>query len=460
MKVLVRTVLCAAIICSIPSLVDGGERGGTTLVAPPWTHCLGLHKVTQFHLDVYSGYHEKFNDPEGLFCIKLTSKDKPETPRDDDELTVYGVNSGNSDIIYNKSLTSIGIVGSRGSGPLQFKEPLALTGDKEGLLFIADTGNNRIALVEYLDDGLSWSREIRMLDGDSLRRPSGVALSAGLLYVADTGNNRIAVFETDGSFVRSFKPEWKGAKLLEPHAIAAITKGDEWVYYGDYFVVVTDSLGGRLWKVTPDGKALGLVRRSALGGIGSFNHVAIDFYGNMYVTDTKADVIHKFDRYLTYIVAIGGGASTGPTFDEPRGITIYRRFGQIFVSERAGAQYFWVGTDILRFSADDLVFYSDTKRVSVKVSFLLTEHSGVSLVLRDEHGRNRFTMLSEYLLPPGRFSRQIEVDCPDAAILAKCKLALVMTAEPTYSSKTYLTVQRESRLLSPRVSTKGDTERR
>lgn len=453
-------VFLIAICFAIVSLASGGDRGSTTLVTPPWTHCLGLHKVTQLHLDLYSGYREKFNDPQGLFCIKLTIKDKPDTPRDDDELTVYGVNSGNSGIIYNKSLTSIGIVGSRGSGPLQFNGPLALTGDKEGNLFVADTGNDRIASLQYVDDGLAWVKEIRAPEGDPLRNPSGVALSASLLYVADRGNNRIVVFTADGSFVNSFTVAWKGATLFQPIAIAAITKGDEWIYYGDYFLAVTDSLGGRLWKISPDGKALGLVRRSAIAGNGSFNHVGIDYYGNIYVTDTRAGKIHKFDRYLKYIVAIGDTGTGDVQFDEPRGIAIYRRFGQIFVSERAGARYFWIGTDVLRFSADNLLFDTDRKRCGIEVSFLLTEHSTISFVLRDEKGKDRFTLLSDYILPPGKFSRRIEVDCPNAATLAKCKLSLAAIAKPTYSSRAYLTVQRASRLLSPRVSTTRPAEPR
>jgi hypothetical protein len=459
MKAHVLVVLIAICFAAV-SLASMNERDRTTLVTPPWTHCLGLHKVTQFHLDIYSGYREKFNDPEGLFCIKLESKDKPDSPRDDDELTVYGVNSGNCDIIYNRSLTSIGIVGKRGGGPLQFREPLALTGDKEGNLFVADTGNDRIASLKYVEDDLIWIKEIRAPEGDPLRRPSGVALSGGLLYVADAGNSRIVVLGTDGSFVRSFTVEWRGAKLFEPSALAAVTRGDEWIYYGEYFLAVTDSLGGRLWKISPDGKALGLVRRASIGDRGSFNHIAIDYYGNIYVTDTRAAKIHKFDRYLKYIVAIGEKGMGDVQFDEPRGITIYRRFGQIFVSERGGAQYFWIGTDVLRFFADNLLLDTDRKRCSVEVSFLLTEHSTMSLILRDDKGKDRLTILSDYILPPGKFSRRMEVDCPHAATLAKCKLSLVAIAKPTYSSRAYLTVERESRLLSPRVSTLGSAEPR
>jgi hypothetical protein len=447
--ILVLAIVAAA---TLVSLAAGPERGGTTLVTPPWTHCLGLHRVTQFHLDIYSGYRERFVDPEGLFCVKLVSKDNPDTPRDDDELTVYGLNSGACDIIYNKSLTSIGIVGSPGSGPMQFSKPLSLTGDKDGNLYVADTGNDRVAQLRYSNDDLVWIKEIRAPAEHPFRAPSGIVLSGELLYVADTDNNRIVVLRADGSFLQSFGAELKGASLFKPFSIAAITGEDEFLYYGDRFLVVTDSLGGRLWKLSPEGKPLGLVRRATLGENGSFNHVAIDYYGNIYVTDRRAGVIHKFDRHFGYIAAIGYKEKGGLQLDEPRGITIYRRFGQIFVSERAGAQYFWVGTDVLRFSAENLIFNLERNRCSVDVSFLLTETSTISLILRDAEGKERLTILNDYILPPAKFARRIEVDCPNASMLAKCKLSLVAIVKPTYSSRAYLTVERESRLLSPRVS--------
>lgn len=450
MKAVGLPALFALIIAAFP-FGRSREHAGTTLVTPPWTHCLGLHKVTQFHLDLYSGYREKFNEPAGLFCVKLASKDRPDDARDDDELTVYGVNSGNHGIIYNRSLASIGIVGGEGSGEMRFRRPLALTGDAAGNLYVADTGNDRIARLRYADDELVWVTAMAGPAGRPLRAPSGVSLAGGFLYVADTGNDRIAVFRPDGSFVKSFGAERGEARLEKPFAIAAVGPGDEHLYYADFFIAVTDSFGQRLWKLSLDGAPVGLVRRSSLGGHGSFGHVAIDYYGSIYVTDRQNGSIHKFTRYLAYLTAIGGKGPDGIRLDEPRGIACYRRFGQIFVSERAGAQYFWIGTDIVRFSADNLVFDAERRRCSIDVSFLLTEYATITLELRDEKGRSRFALIADYILPPGLFSRRIEVDCPEAAELAKCKLSLAIAAAPTYSSRDYVTVRRGSRLLSPRL---------
>ena len=143
-------------------------------------------------------------------------------------------------------------------------------------------------------------------------------------------------------------------------------------------------------------------------------------------------------------------------FDEPRGIAIYRRFGQIFVSERAGAQYYWIGTDVIRYSARNLTIDASKGTVGVDVSFLLTEHSFVSLHLEDERGEEQLPILEDYLLPAGTFERHLELPCSDLEPLANCKLRLVIVAKPTYSSRGFHAVKRESRPLEARLSSDPD----
>lgn len=447
LKELIPLLLISVVLLSMAV----GERGGTSLVTPPWNHCLGIHKVTQFHLNLYLRYRETFDNPQGLFCIKLDCEDNPDTEKDDDELTVFGLNSGRHRIIYNKSLVAIGIVGGLGTGPLQFNRPQSLTADREGNLFVCDTGNNRLVHLKYTDDELVFVKEMRAAGTAPLSSPSGVVLSGGKLYVADTGNDRIVIMDTDGEIADTLFPQSNGTKMICPRHIAAVSETDDWLYYRDYCMVVVDSLGQRLWKISLDGSVRRITRYAELGGSGSFNHVAIDYYGNVYTTDRENNRIHKFDRHLNYIVAIGEMGTGEEQFDEPRGITIYRRFGQVFISERAGAQYYWIGTDLLRFSGDNLVLNRDTQQLSVHVSFLLTEHSTFSLFLEDEKGNRRFTIVTDYLLPGGKFDRTIQVPCEIADELAKCKLYLIATAQPTYSSKAFLTAIRKSTLLVPMV---------
>jgi hypothetical protein len=436
-------------------LASGGEREETTLITPPWNHCLGLHKVTQFHLDLYSAYSTEFNDPQGLFCTKLDSENDPGTERDDDELTVFGLDSGAHLLIYNKGLTSIGIIGGEGEGQLQFRNPVSLSGDEKGNVYVADSGNGRIVHLRYTGNReLVYAGEIQGPEGNLLDRPTGVAFSGGKIYVADSGNDRIAVFGVEGGLQASFTPATEEDRLFRPFSVAAVTEGDEWLYYRDYYIAVVDSLGRRIWKLSPEGEVLGIIRYNQSEG--GFGHVAVDYYGNIYATDPHHGCIHKFNRHLEYIVAFGASGTHHNQLDEPRGITIYRRFGQIFVSERAGAQYYWIGTDIIRFSAKNLSIYSSEGRLGVDVSFLLTEHSFVSLHLEDEQGNERIRVLDDYLLPAGLFERRLELPSTEMELLANCKLRLVIVAKPTYSSRAYLEVRKKSRLLETRLSSHSE----
>ncbi|OQX83437.1 MAG: hypothetical protein B6D63_06250 [Candidatus Latescibacteria bacterium 4484_7] len=425
-------------------LAAGGSMHGTTLVNPPWSHCLGLHRVTQFHLDIYSGYRDKFDDPKGLFCTKLKSKDDPKKESDDDELTVYGLNSGKSEIIYNKSLTSIGIVGGLGRGLKQFDHPVSLTGDSDGNLFVADTGNDRIVHLRYGDDELIGVKEIVLGKKKGFEHPTGISLSGGKLYVADRDNNRLVVLTEEGEFLREIIPSHGTDRLYKPYTVAAISEGDGWCYYRDYYIAVVDSLGQRLWKLTLEGEPVRVVHYSSVYHGGAFGHVAIDYYGNVYVTDRENGAIHKFDRFLNYVVSIRGS-----DLDQPRGITIYRRFGQIFVSERSGAQYFWVGTDVTRFEADSLRYYPDKEKGSIDVSFLLTEHSDISIELVSDDSKIRIPVLVDYVLPLGHVHKRIYFNIPHNTDFANCKYVVKLKAVPTYSSRAYHSSERLSRKLNP-----------
>jgi len=432
-------------------LFTAGSYGAdnTTFVTPPWRHCLGIHKVGQFYLDILSGYSEKFDDPQGLFCIKLDCNDDTGSDKDDDELTVFGLNSGNHNLIFNSGMTSICIMDGSGEGLAGFDRPLDVTGSREGDVFVADTGNDRILHFLYQKDRLNRIGDIALTDGDPLSSPSSISLSGGLLFIADTGNDRIAVIEDNGKPVSMMRPEFRGMKLWGPTAVEAVSKGDDWVYYNDFFVAVVDSLGNRLWKISTDGEPVEVAKYSSLGRKGRFGHVAIDYFGNIYVTDTKECVIHKFSRHLEYITAIGGIGYNGIELDEPRGISIYRRFGQIFVSERSGAQYFWIGTDILRLCAENLVFDHDNNILIIDISFLLTEHSYISMYLEREGEKKSYTLFEDIIIPGGEFARTVKVPCLEDMELANCKIRLTVVAKPTYSSGEFLEVRRISQLIAP-----------
>ncbi|HMA76970.1 MAG TPA: NHL repeat-containing protein [Candidatus Krumholzibacteriaceae bacterium] len=413
-----------------------------TLVYPPWYHCLGVHKVTQTHLSVYSGFKEEFINPQGLFCTKLYSRDDSTSICDDDELTIYGVDEGTGHILYNKGFLSLEISDGSGSDEPGLKNPVDLTGDRDGNLFVTDRGNDRVMLYKIDEGKLIPTNNIITYNGIPLASPFGVSLDRDRLYVTDSGNNRIAIYEiadgvkeTESSF--SLTPE-----LIGPTAIAIASSGDQWLYYDDYFIALVDSFGHRLWKIPAEGEPE-LFRYESLPGSGFFSHLDIDYYGNIYVTDPVENNVHKFDRNLRYIIGLGGKDDNSMiSFDQPRGIAIYKRFGQIFVSQRSGCQYFWIGTDIKNLKVKNISYDEKTGKFSVNIFFLLTEYSTFSLYFETDEGDEKYTLFEDYLFPPGVHDKVVEGRLKGKNKINKEIRGILAIASPTYSSVDFCRVEK------------------
>ena len=169
-----------------------------------------------------------------------------------------------------------------------------------------------------------------------------------------------------------------------------------------------------------------------------FYFVALDYYANVYCSD-RSGRMHKFDRDLRYLLSIGHPGRDDFELDEPRGIGLYRRFGQIFVSEREGAQYFWIGTDVFTPSVSELRFGPDGSWSGV-ARYFLTEYATVSLSLVGEDGRTVVTLQAPGWTAPGPVSRPVTFRVPDGA----GRLRLEVVAVPTYSSRRILRVEKRT----------------
>jgi DNA-binding beta-propeller fold protein YncE len=417
---------------------SGADSGTSTLVAPPWKHTLGLRRVNQLHLDIYSGYRKKFLEPQGLAAIKHDFDNK-QGSGDDAELTVYGVNQGSGEIFYNKSMTSLGFFGHEAGEERILRGAVGISADALGNVFVADSGNDRI--VRLRNDERKRLRVVGYFDGaDSgipMRGPTDVVLEAGGAFVADTGNNRIVETDLEGRFVRALGRE---AELSEPFGIAALVS-DDWNHHGSRFIAVTDSGNQRLAILSTDGVLIESIRYGEISDTkGGFFFVAVDYYSNIYVTDPIGGCIYKFDRNLVYVTRVGCGTGSKEDLVEPRGIAIYRRYGQVFVAEKGGASYFWVGTDVrnLRCTAS-----RSGEAFDLNIRFLLTERSTVTIRLESEDGGVSETLSSNRLMRQGPRTLQYQVDrghCPRA----NCKYRVTVEARATYSSREYFSVSRSA----------------
>jgi len=430
--------LAATIPQTSPHSSVAETRHPTTLVSPPWKHTLGLNRVRQLHLDIYSGYRKTFSNPKGVAAVKLFFNDK-EGGADDDELTVFGVNQDSGEIFYNKSMVSLGFFGREKESERVLIEALGVAADDEGNVFVADRGAHRIVRLRMSEDNVLQLVDSFNLEetGTSLRSPAGVAVENGELFITDTGNNRIAVTDLDGNYVTEIG---QMAGLNEPFGIAVISSG-QWNYFASRFIAVTDSQGERLILMSLRGAILDSVSYSEVSDAGGgFYFVAIDYYSNIYVTDSVGGCLFKFDRRSNFLTREGCGSSTKRDLVEPRGIAIHRRYGQIFVAEKSGASYFWVGTDIQNIR-------SRAKRqgdtVGLDVQFLLTERALVTVSLESEDGSLVRTLAENHLIHAG--PQRVKYEVPTSEIpcqIANCKYRITIEARPTYSSRDYFSVTR------------------
>ena len=198
----------------------------------------------------------------------------------------------------------------------QLNEPNGLTIDATGNLYVADTWNARIRKVTPdgevttfaggVDDGYSegdfadgQGRNARFYD------PFDITIDAeGILYVADSGNQRIRKVTPDGVVTtlaggnnegkRSFA-DGKGnnARFFWPSGIAVDAAGN---------LYVADTDNQRIRKVTPDGVVTTLAGSGEKGfadGEGSSARfcrprgITIDAEGNLYVADSGNHRIRK-----------------------------------------------------------------------------------------------------------------------------------------------------------------------
>ncbi|HLP32307.1 MAG TPA: neuraminidase-like domain-containing protein [Bacteroidia bacterium] len=225
--------------------------------------------------------------------------------------------------------------------------PKSIKTDKYGNVYIADTTKHRI--LKYGADGLlEWN--LGKVSGGTpvagtgdleFDSPLGIAVdNEGNIYVSDTFNDRIQKIGVDGEF----KAKWGSAgagdnQLQNPVGITFHLKSN-----GDRFVAVADTGNSRIQVFNQEGEYLHTLGTTGVPGDDDehFNtpvDVAFDKAGNCYVADQANHKIKKYNNTLSYVGVVTWSTykSEGTTYVfEPSGIYIDAN-DVVYISVKDGA---------------------------------------------------------------------------------------------------------------------------
>ena len=349
-----------------------------TLTVPPFKHTFGFYRASKYYLQLFLGPDYDYNDPQGITAVKLRELDDPKTRKDDDELAVFAVNSGVGQIVYNIGFTSVNVYGDTSV----FSDPKGITANVDGLVALADFGNNRVVKLQYHGGNLEKIGEI-MTPG----RPFDVCFdSENNLYVTDFDSSRVYVFSPTDSLIVAFGIEGRAyGEIYQPMGIEVIDASAPHNFHKDDYIIITDNYGMRVSRFTRRGRFIGSIQNYELGLVDArFLYVAIDYYGSIYVTDEVNNQIHKFDHKLNYVISVGRTGTGQGEFLSPRGITIWRRYGQVFISEQRGGQYLWLAVDGFVVGCFPKVF--PIAQPGTTLAIYLTDEARVDITIMNQKG--------------------------------------------------------------------------
>ncbi|MDO4302941.1 MAG: gluconolactonase [Bacillota bacterium] len=140
-----------------------------------------------------------------LFAVAITAVSFGEKVYAEDQpYDTYNYDYRGNIVITPAAYVPNGSVTGLSVGTTDFKEPQDLCVAPDGLIYVADTQNNRIVVLNE-----DLTEVVRIIDSfqrdgaeDTFNQPYGVCVSeSGKLYVADSMNKRVVVLTPEGEFV-------------------------------------------------------------------------------------------------------------------------------------------------------------------------------------------------------------------------------------------------------------------
>ncbi len=183
-----------------------------------------------------------------------------------------------------------------------FRQPTDVAWDSQGNTYISDGYiNSRVAKIDKNGDWVkSWGT--RGNGQGQFNLPHAIAIDRNdNVYVGDRSNRRIQVFDTEGKFLRQFTidlpPDARaravngntptGARLAQvigaPNSLCITPGANQVMFVGE------STFPGRIFKVSLDGKVLGVIGRSGrnLGSFSGAHAIACPSENEIYAAETS-----------------------------------------------------------------------------------------------------------------------------------------------------------------------------
>lgn len=244
--------------------------------------------------------------------------------------------------------------------------PTAVVVDQQGNVYIADTMNHRVRVVEAGTGIITTIAGVGQprYGGDGgpasaagLNEPAALMLNGrGTLYIADQSNNRVRAIDLATGHIRTVAGT--GAATYNgdgiPAAEAALAGPSGLACGDDGTVFIADTFNGRVRAINP---VTGVIRTVAGDG-GEYRYqseaeapsaslsrpsgIAVDRAGNLLLTDSDNHLVRRWDRTTGLIERIAGmgttgsggdgGAAVNAALNYPFGITVDGE-GRILVAD-------------------------------------------------------------------------------------------------------------------------------
>lgn len=273
----------------------------------------------------------------GGFGIGRETFDRPVDVVEDRDENIYVLEQGNNRIqVLDRRGRFVKMWGSRGARPGLLDTPAAMVFDTDGNLLVVDTLNHRI---QKFDPRASNPDTPLMVLGrfgsgkGEFNKPSDVAVDRnGNIYVADTGNNRVQKFDRSGRFMvewGKFAYRGRGAGIDTPVSIGYADEG-----YGYLYVI--DQAGCRVDKFEADGtvsRSWDLYRKGE-GAVCGPARVRVESRRyTVYIADTENGRVILFDRQGEPLGELKGGDKP---FRKPAGLSLNDVFNEVLLVADTG----------------------------------------------------------------------------------------------------------------------------